>query len=77
MAKPDASLDQSSEEHMDKVSEQAQAAYGRSRTLEPSGDAEHDRLTHEALNLDALAPERNQVFADADAEALDDEEHSD
>jgi hypothetical protein len=44
------------------------------RSLEPTGDADHDKLNQQSHNLDALDPLRNQANADANADALDDEE---
>jgi hypothetical protein len=45
--------------------------------LEPSGDAEHDKLTDQALGLDALHPLRDADKAEVNDEIAADEEHSD
>jgi hypothetical protein len=59
--------------------EKFEDAINRSRTLEPSGDAEHDKLTDEALGLDALHPlrdaEKRAAYDEVVADANDD--HSD
>lgn len=61
------------------VAEQFDAAAGRPRTLEPSGDATHDALTDQALGLDALHPlrdsEKRAAYDETVADAADD--HSD
>lgn len=58
-------------------SEEAVGAYTRSRELEPSGDAEHDKLTGEALGLDALHPLRDADKAAAYEETVADSEDAD
>lgn len=56
-----------------------QTAINRSRSLEPSGDAEHDKLTDQALGLDALHPlrdaDKKAAFDDTVEDA--DEKHED